>query len=242
MWKVISATFCRNCEKLTVINDEMNYALNSEAIFLPILRQKLMQEPTLKERVRETIPCSECGEPTYTFDKDLGFVEPYDNYWTVCVNPACSWPGKHSEEKGLYYECLDKNYEKKLKKNIKKTSNCPECGKAMYTFDKKAGLVEPYDGYYTVCINKLCSRSKNNRNKLIRIWSPAHEIRQMLVTEAAEVVVNRIKRNKFLVLKIKSALKAMGEEALDNMIDHPAAKVVIAGVKAFIEADNDDNP
>jgi hypothetical protein len=82
---------------------------------LPVLKKKLIEylkakkRPKIQEMVsdlglefgsltRKEKSCPVCGGDTYTLYKDLGGIDYYDNYWTVCVNPNCSWEGVHIEK------------------------------------------------------------------------------------------------------------------------------------------------
>ncbi|NEO26379.1 MAG: hypothetical protein F6K03_05630 [Kamptonema sp. SIO4C4] len=47
-------------------------------------------------------------------------------------------------------------------------------------------------------------------------------------------IVETLQQNPTLRKRIIAMLQAMGETTLDELIDHPAAKISIAGVKGFI--------
>lgn len=114
------ARYCPTCQKIYEIITGRNFAPYGSERFLPIMKKKLIANLELFQRSHLTVgtefrpgstgitkdeePCLKCGGDTYTFHKDLGGIDYYDNYWTVCVNPGCNWPGRHREsyESGPY--------------------------------------------------------------------------------------------------------------------------------------------
>lgn len=100
LYEVARVRFCANCENFEIITDDANYAPYSQKKFLPIFKQKVVHMffTESSESQVETQPCPICGSRTVSFSKDLGGIDYYDNFWTVCVNPFCDWPGEHREE------------------------------------------------------------------------------------------------------------------------------------------------
>lgn len=99
LYEVAIVRFCANCEKFELITDQANYAPYAQKEFLPIFKQKVIHLAFAEsEDQTPSQPCPICGSKTVSFSKDLGGIDFYDNYWTVCVNPFCDWPGEHREE------------------------------------------------------------------------------------------------------------------------------------------------
>lgn len=93
--QTVNAGFCGKCEHF-----EFGIAPYDLQRALAIMKHRVTHTMT-----KETIPapdskeaCPTCGATTITFHKDLGGIDFYDNYWTVCTNRYCLWPGKHREE------------------------------------------------------------------------------------------------------------------------------------------------
>jgi hypothetical protein len=112
------ARYCPSCQRVYDAIKGRNFAPYDSPRFLPIMKRKLMVNPPHiipnLEQIREAWgfasitrnekSCPICSGDTYTFHKDLGSIDYYDNYWTVCVSPNCKWPGEHREtyESGPY--------------------------------------------------------------------------------------------------------------------------------------------
>ena len=104
-YEVASAKYCPRCKKMQEVITEQNFAIYSQERFLPVMKKKLIENPELRRELKkEDKGCPRCGSSTYTFYKDLGAIDYYDNYWTVCTNPDCDWSGMHREtyEQGPY--------------------------------------------------------------------------------------------------------------------------------------------
>lgn len=112
-YEVAFARYCPSCRKIYDVIEGRNFAPYNPKRFLPIMKRKLMAKLQTFEKSYLTIgtdliknekSCPVCGSDTYTFHKDIGAIDYYDNYWTVCINPACNWPGEHREtyERGPY--------------------------------------------------------------------------------------------------------------------------------------------
>lgn len=106
-YECASATYCPNCKTVYDVIMGKNFAPFDQERFLPLMKKKLLANPELLKKLESepNLPpeyrnrcCPICGGRTYTFVKDLGGVDNYINYWTVCVNPNCDWPGDHHEE------------------------------------------------------------------------------------------------------------------------------------------------
>jgi hypothetical protein len=80
---------------------------------LPLTKKKLINHPELRcdglplgqgSLYGSRNPCPQCGGECYSFDKDLGAIDYYENTWTVCTNPPCAWRGEHTQvyERGPY--------------------------------------------------------------------------------------------------------------------------------------------
>ncbi|MEL6882347.1 MAG: hypothetical protein AAFP09_17605, partial [Cyanobacteria bacterium J06607_10] len=54
-------------------------------------------------------------------------------------------------------------------------------------------------------------------------------------TKIKESALSQIRQNPQLKQRTFKALKSAGEEALEQAIQHPVAKVVVEGIKGFIE-------
>lgn len=184
LYEVARATYCPSYGNLDVLTDECNYKLYNQIDFLPILRSKIVQNPNLKRDLIESQPCPKCGKPTYTFEKDLGGIDFYDNYWTVCVNSICKWPGRHQE-------------------------------------DFEWGS---YAGFSGDIITLIIQEGRKTNDEAT------------IVKNVQEIVINDFN----LLSRFKALLKSMSEEALSIYIDHPLAKIIIAGIKAFIEDPSQD--
>ena len=107
------ARYCPTCQKIYDVIEGRNFAPFKQERFLPIMKSKLMANLQTFERPYLTIgtelrpgctyldknekTCPVCNGDTYTFYKDLGGIDYYENYWTVCINPACNWAGEHRE-------------------------------------------------------------------------------------------------------------------------------------------------
>ncbi|MCS7254285.1 MAG: hypothetical protein RMK18_09800 [Armatimonadota bacterium] len=93
------ARYCPACKMVYDVIEGKNFAAYRQERFLPIMKRKLLANPQLRAHLTKNKgACPVCGGDTYTFHKDLGVIDYYDNYWTVCVNPNCGWPGTHHEE------------------------------------------------------------------------------------------------------------------------------------------------
>lgn len=95
-YEVARARFCAVCDHLEVLTEDANYEPYNQRRFLPILKQKFVFSVAPVNSTGD--PCPLCGFDTITFHKDLGGVDFYDNYWIVCTNPYCDWPGAHLEQ------------------------------------------------------------------------------------------------------------------------------------------------
>lgn len=82
--------YCPYCETFFDLYIGVNF---DPERFLPIMKKKLLANPELRKMLEPDLPCPKCGGETYTFVKDLGGIDYCWNYWTVCVNPNCDWPG-----------------------------------------------------------------------------------------------------------------------------------------------------
>lgn len=114
-YECASAKYCPNCKAVFDVIEGQNFAPYEQKRFLPIMKKKLIAALELYKEsgadIKNILPvyldgiCPLCGGRTYTFVKDLGGIDYYWNYWTVCVNPSCPWPGVHREEyePGPYY-------------------------------------------------------------------------------------------------------------------------------------------
>lgn len=93
-----NASYCGGCNSFFDIDSWFTKSgrFDPES-YLPILRGKLMENQKLLEYVKPSNPCPKCETKTYIFEKDLGLIDYYRNYWTVCINPPCTWPGSHNE-------------------------------------------------------------------------------------------------------------------------------------------------
>jgi hypothetical protein len=69
-------------------------------------------------------------------------------------------------------------------------------------------------------------------NELSDEYNPATEKGQAKIQTSA---LTQIKQNPQLKQRTLKALKSAGEEALEQAISHPVAKVVVQGIKGFIE-------
>lgn len=98
------ASYCPSCQNIFETREGVNFAPYGQEKFLPIMRKKLIENPDYRELCSPGESCPTCKGTTYKFYKDLGGIDFYDNNWTVCINPKCSWPGEHSEtyEQGPY--------------------------------------------------------------------------------------------------------------------------------------------
>lgn len=104
-YECASAYYCPNCRNLFGVSEGQNFAPHHPEKFLPIMKQKLMTKLDWDvSLVKEEFGCPFCGGPIYTFHKDLGVIYYWDNYWRVCPNPDCNWPGEHSENFSL--DCI----------------------------------------------------------------------------------------------------------------------------------------
>jgi len=103
-YKCALARYCPSCQKIYAVTEGRNFAPYAQERFLPIMKRRLIESPAFRKLITITDPCPCCNETMYTFHKDLGGIDYYDNYWTVCINPDCNWPGKHREhiESGPY--------------------------------------------------------------------------------------------------------------------------------------------
>ncbi len=73
---------------------------------------------------------------------------------------------------------------------------------------------------------------KSLLNELSEVYNPTTTQGQTLIKDAA---LARIDQNPTFKTRVVKALKSAGEEALEQTIQHPAAKVFIAGVKGYID-------
>lgn len=89
--------YCGDCSEIFKSEEGINFAVYREKRFLPIMKRKLIENPSFLKEVTPDVPCYICTGPTYSIIKDLGFIDFYDNKWSVCINPECTWPGEHSE-------------------------------------------------------------------------------------------------------------------------------------------------
>lgn len=98
------ARYCPSCQNIFEAWGEVNFAPFGSEKFLPIMKKKLIENPDYRELCSPGASCPTCSGATYRFYKDLGGIDFYDNYWTVCINPKCSWQGEHFEsyEQGPY--------------------------------------------------------------------------------------------------------------------------------------------
>lgn len=97
-YETATAHFCCNCEEFKVVTDQANYASYNPRKVLQMMKFKIALSPERYSNAVASRPCPVCGAGTYTFHKDLGGIDYYDNSWTVCTNQFCDWPGLHSEE------------------------------------------------------------------------------------------------------------------------------------------------
>jgi len=97
IYETADACFCANCERFVDVAPEHNYEPYDPLKVLQVLRTKIRLAPpdTVDS---DSPPCPICGGSTWTFHKDLGGIDYCDNYWIVCRNPFCDWPGAHREE------------------------------------------------------------------------------------------------------------------------------------------------
>lgn len=92
------ATYCPACGRAE-FSPGINFAPYDQERFLPIMKKKLIQDPSLAEILKlEEGTCPVCGGVTYIYCKDLGGLDYYDNWWESCASPDCDWPGSHREE------------------------------------------------------------------------------------------------------------------------------------------------
>lgn len=108
------AKYCPTCRKTFDVLEGDNFAPFDQERFLPIMKKKLIElickssEKGLFRIIPCTVlslkgPCPQCGADAYTFYKDLGGVDHYHNYWSVCINPLCTWSQHYeSYEPGPY--------------------------------------------------------------------------------------------------------------------------------------------
>jgi hypothetical protein len=103
-YECATASYCPHCKKVGVFQTEVNFAPYNQRRFLPIMKKKIIDQPNIVKKLKEASLCPACGHECYSYEKDLGGIDYYDNTWTVCSNPYCSWPGKHYEniERGPY--------------------------------------------------------------------------------------------------------------------------------------------
>jgi len=97
-YETATAHFCCNCEEFTVVTDECNYAPYKPQKVLQMMKYKIALSPERYSNADNSSRCPVCGGATYTFHKDLGGIDYYDNFWTICTNQFCDWPGQHREE------------------------------------------------------------------------------------------------------------------------------------------------
>jgi len=97
-YETASASFCCNCGNFEVQTTDANYSTYNPLKVLQVMKYKVSLSPEQYSSSDKPTKCPVCGAPTYTFHKDLGGIDYYDNYWTVCINPFCDWPGQHREE------------------------------------------------------------------------------------------------------------------------------------------------
>ncbi|WP_240518978.1 hypothetical protein [Leptolyngbya sp. BC1307] len=69
-------------------------------------------------------------------------------------------------------------------------------------------------------------------DELSEEYNPATPKGQTKIKESA---IAQIKQNPQLKQRTLKALKSAGEEALEQAIQHPVAKVVVEGIKGFLE-------
>jgi len=96
-YECASARYCPSCQKIYNDVEGVNFSIYMQDKFLPIMKKKLMADSHAIPQTSPGDPCPVCQGLTRTFSKDLGFVDLYDNFWTVCINAACDWPGHHLE-------------------------------------------------------------------------------------------------------------------------------------------------
>jgi len=101
LYEIAMGAYCSSCKNLSKVFEHVNFAPYSQTRFLPILKGKIIEQPALVEGLTKSRPCKQCHGDTYTFSKDLGATDYYDNEWTVCINKECTWPGYHCEQ----YSC-----------------------------------------------------------------------------------------------------------------------------------------
>jgi hypothetical protein len=112
-YECAEAKCCPACGEIFEERRGINFAPYEQKRFLPLMKKKLLNARhtfcqaylavgddfrpgcTFLEKGSNSCPC--CGGETYIFHKDLGAVDYYDNFWTVCVSSACDWPGEHYE-------------------------------------------------------------------------------------------------------------------------------------------------
>lgn len=97
-YETATARFCANCEEFDVVTDECNYGAYRPQKVLQVLKYKIALSPDSYSNADASSPCPVCGAATYTFHKEIGGIDYYDNFWTVCTNQFCDWPGQHREE------------------------------------------------------------------------------------------------------------------------------------------------
>ncbi len=106
LYKYASARYCPACQKIYNVLEGINFAPYRQEMFLPIMKKKLIKMLQKRGKVflPKGYPCPVCGSDTYIYHEDLGGIDYYDNYWRVCINPDCDWPGEHWEtyEPGPY--------------------------------------------------------------------------------------------------------------------------------------------
>lgn len=103
-YEVAFARYCPSCQNIFEDWEGVNFALYVSERFLPIMKKKLIENPDSLESCPPDGSCPACDSVTHTFHRDLGAIDFYDNYWRVCINPGCNWPGEHREiyEQGPY--------------------------------------------------------------------------------------------------------------------------------------------
>jgi len=97
-YETATAHFCCNCEEFKVVTDECNYKPYAPKKVLQLMKYKIALSPERYSSGDASNRCPVCGGATYTFHKDLGGIDYYDNFWTVCKNQYCDWQGQHREE------------------------------------------------------------------------------------------------------------------------------------------------
>jgi hypothetical protein len=104
-YECASAHYCLTCKKVYNISAGINFASYGQDRFLPIMKKKLIANPQICKEPSFLVKgiCPICKGNTHTFQKDLGAIDYYDNFWKVCVNPNCKWPGEHYETHELSY-------------------------------------------------------------------------------------------------------------------------------------------